>query len=436
MQTHFSLTQLADATVQEADKILRTCVHCGFCTATCPTYLLQGDELDSPRGRIYLMKDMLEHAAERGPTETHVKHIDRCLTCLSCMTTCPSGVHYMHLVDQSRAFIEHHFRRPWGDRAIRAVLGKVMPNPTLFRLSLIAAQPAKLLLPLLRPFAKADLVKRLVALLETARPPAGRTPIDRPGLHSAPAGVLTRKRVALMSGCVQNTLRPDINEATIRLLSRLGVEVMVPPAGCCGALNHHLGQEEAALAKVRANVAAWEKLLDQGCEAILITASGCGTTVKDYGHMLKDDPAWAGRAARVAAAAKDVSEVLETLSFPAPDTPQALRIAYHSACSMQHGQRLKTGPKALLEGAGFTVMDVPEGHICCGSAGTYSLLQPDLSQQLKARKLGNIALTQPQAVATGNIGCLTQLQAGLPVPIIHTVELLDWAYGGPKPAGL
>ncbi len=436
MQTHFSLTQLAETAVQDADKILRTCVHCGFCTATCPTYLLLGDELDSPRGRIYLMKDMLEHADERGPTDAHVTHIDRCLTCLSCMTTCPSGVDYMHLVDQSRAHIEHHYRRPWADRLVRGILGKVMPNPLLFRLSLIAAQPARLAVPLLRPFTGNGLIKRLVALLDTARPPAARTAIDRPGLHQTAPGVLALKRVALMSGCVQNSLRPDINEATVRLLTRLGVEVMVPPAACCGALNHHLGQEEVALARVKTNVAAWEKLLNEGCEAILITASGCGTTVKDYGHMLKDDPTWAARAARVSSAAKDVSEILERLAFPAPHLPEPMRLAYHSACSMQHGQRLKTGPKALLEQAGFSVMDVPEGHICCGSAGTYSLLQPDLSQQLRDRKLGNIALTNPQAVATGNIGCLTQLQAGLPVPIVHTVELLDWAYGGPKPAGI
>ncbi len=436
MQTHFSLTQLAETAVQDADKILRTCVHCGFCTATCPTYLLLGDELDSPRGRIYLMKDMLENAETRAPTDTHVTHIDRCLTCLSCMTTCPSGVDYMHLVDQSRAHIEHHYRRPWADRIVRGILGKIMPNPLLFRLSLIAAQPARLALPLLRPFTGNRLIQRLVALLDTARPPAARTAIDRPGLHRTAPGVIALKRVALMSGCVQNSLRPDINEATVRLLTRLGVDVLVPPAACCGALNHHLGQEAAALARVKANVAAWEKLLDAGCEAILITASGCGTTVKDYGSMLKDDPAWAARAARVAAAAKDVSEILERLAFPAETQAEPLRLAYHSACSMQHGQRLKTGPKALLEQAGFTVMDVPEGHICCGSAGTYSLLQPDLSQQLRDRKLGNIALTHPQAVATGNIGCLTQLQAGLPVPIVHTVELLDWAYGGPRPAGL
>ncbi len=436
MQTHFSLTQLAETAVQDADKILRTCVHCGFCTATCPTYLLLGDELDSPRGRIYLMKDMLENAETRAPTDTHVTHIDRCLTCLSCMTTCPSGVDYMHLVDQSRAHIEHHYRRPLADRIVRGILGKIMPNPLLFRLSLIAAQPARLAVPLLRPFAANALIQRLIALLDTARPPAARTAIDRPGLHRTAPGVIALKRVALMSGCVQNSLRPDINEATVRLLTRLGVEMLVPPAACCGALNHHLGQEAAALARVKANVAAWEKLLDAGCEAILITASGCGTTVKDYGHMLKDNPAWAARAARVSGAAKDVSEILERLAFPAETQAEPLRLAYHSACSMQHGQRLKAGPKALLEQAGFTVMDVPEGHICCGSAGTYSLLQPDLSQQLRDRKLGNIALTHPQAVATGNIGCLTQLQAGLPVPIVHTVELLDWAYGGPRPAGL
>jgi len=425
MQTRFTEAQRADPRIQDSEKILRTCVHCGFCTATCPTYVLLGDELDSPRGRIYLIKGMLERG--EAATPTLVKHVDRCLSCLSCMTTCPSGVHYMHLVDDARARIEATYLRPWPDRAIRALLAAVLPRPLLFRLALAGATLA-------RPFA-ALLPGRLRTLLAMA--PAslpGPSPVDRPQVF--PAEGERRFRVALLSGCAQQVVAPQINEATIRLLTRLGCEVVVAPgAGCCGALTHHMGKEAPALAAAKANIAAWTRELDgEGLDAVVINASGCGTTVKDYGHMLKHEPDWAARAARIGALALDVSEFLSRLELPVLSAPEPLTVAYHAACSLQHGQKVTREPKALLSGAGYAVREVPEGHLCCGSAGTYNLLQPEIAARLRARKLANIASTAPDVIATGNVGCLMQLQGE--IPVVHTVELLDWASGGPRPAGL
>ncbi len=431
MQTNFSIAQLADSHMAVSEKILRTCVHCGFCTATCPTYLLLGDELDSPRGRIYLIKDMLENS--RPASAEVVKHVDRCLSCLSCMTTCPSGVHYMHLVDHARAHIEQTYQRPLADRLVRHVLAFVLPYPARFRLALLGALIAK-------PFAGflgllPGIGPRLAAMVRIA--PA-HVPSPLP-IETLTLGQPQRGRVALLEGCAQPVLKPSINAATRRLLARLGVEVVAAPGeGCCGALVHHLGREEEGLAFARANVDAWmAKISNGGLDAIVITASGCGTTIKDYGFMLRDDPAYAQKAATVSALAKDITEYLATLSMPAGSPGgQKMVVAYHSACSMQHGQKITDIPKTLLKQAGFIVKDVPEGHICCGSAGTYNILQPEIAGQLKARKVKNIERAKPDIIATGNIGCITQIGSGTQLPVIHTVELLDWASGGPRPDGL
>ena len=428
MRTEFTLAQLADPDIAASDKILRACVHCGFCTATCPTYVLLGDELDSPRGRIYLIKNMLEGSEPVG-VET-VKHIDRCLSCLGCMTTCPSGVHYMHLVDHGRRHIEQHYRRPWTERLLRRTLGRVLTQPRLMRAALQAARFAK-------PFA-ALLPQRLRPMIELA-PNAIPAPsrVDRPQIFSAEGE--RRMRVALLPGCAQQVLAPEINEATIRLLTRLGAEVVVAPgSGCCGALLHHLGDEEPAFALARANIDAWDKLHREagGLDAIAANASGCGTMLKDYGFLLRTDLAYADTAARIAALARDISEVVSELGMRRSGNIPRLRVAYHSACSLQHGQKIDREPRALLAAAGFDIVDVPEGHLCCGSAGTYNLLQPELAAALRDRKLANIALTQADVVAAGNIGCMTQMAGDSPMPVVHTVELLDWASGGPIPRAL
>ena len=427
MKTEFSLAQLADPDIAEADKILRACVHCGFCTATCPTYVLRGDELDSPRGRIYLIKDMLEGG--RAASEKVVKHVDRCLSCLSCMTTCPSGVHYMHLVDHARAHIEKSYRRPLRERLLRALLANILPYPRRMRAALLGAILAR---PLKGFFAGP-----LRALFDLApRALASPSPVDRPQTFAAQGE--RRMRVALLSGCAQQAILPAINEATVRLLTRHGCEVVVARGTrCCGALTHHMGKEAAALADVRANIAAWSReIAAGGLDAIVINASGCGTMVKDYGFLLRNDAEWAKPAARVAALAKDVTEVLAALGLRTPIQGDGRSVAYHSACSMQHGQRLGAAPRALLAAAGFTLREIGEGHHCCGSAGTYNIFQPDFAAALLARKAAAIAETGAALVATGNVGCIAQLRGAVPVPVVHTVELLDWATGGPPPAAL
>jgi len=431
MQTNFTAEQLADPHVAESEKILRKCVHCGFCTATCPTYVTLGDELDSPRGRIYLIKDMLENG--RPADAQVVKHIDRCLSCLSCVSTCPSGVDYMHLIDHARAHIEETYQRPVMNRLTRNLLAAVLPYSGRFRLALNLAR-------LGRPLA--GLLKRVPALrpfgamldLAPANIPA-RSDYAKPGAHAAETE--KRGRVAILTGCAQPVLDPAINAATIRLLTRIGVEVVVPRGEtCCGSLVHHMGREAQALDSARHNVDVWTRELEEGgLDAIIITASGCGTTIKDYGHMLRLDPAYAEKAARISSLTKDVTEYLATLDLPA-HVPKGLTVTYHSACSMQHGQKITMIPKLLLKAAGFTVRDPAEGHLCCGSAGTYNIMQPEISAQLKARKVKNIEATKPDIIATGNIGCITQIASGTNVPILHTVELLDWAYGGARPEKL
>ncbi|MCD1643852.1 glycolate oxidase subunit GlcF [Aurantimonas coralicida] len=432
MQTTFSPAQLADPETAHSEQIIRKCVHCGFCTATCPTYVTLGNELDSPRGRIYLIKEMLEN--DRPADEKTVTHIDRCLSCLACMTTCPSGVNYMHLVDHARAHIERTYERPLADRMIRRILAMTLPYPERFRASLVMARIG-------RPFAGLfDAIKPLKPLAAMLKLAPGVVPaksqVNAPGVR--PAEGPRKKRVALLRGCAQSVLDPKINEATVRLLNRLGVEVVVPEGeGCCGALVHHMGQEEPALDFARRNIDVWSRTAEaDGLDAIIITASGCGTTIKDYGHMLRLDPAYAEKAARVSALAKDVTEFLSELELPLPVNATDLVVAYHSACSMQHGQKITKAPKVLLAQAGFTVRDVPEGHICCGSAGTYNILQPEIAATLRDRKVKNIESIAPQAIATGNIGCMTQIGSGTGIPILHTIELLDWAFGGEKPASL
>jgi glycolate oxidase iron-sulfur subunit len=425
MQTHFSLAQLADPHIAEANNILRACVHCGFCTATCPTYVLLGDELDSPRGRIYLIKDMLEHG--RPLTAGVVKHIDRCLSCLSCMTTCPSGVHYMHLVDHARAHVERSYRRPLTERLLRGLLARVLPNPALFRPALLLGSLAKPLAPLFRAAG----LKPVAAMLDLSRLPSRPAPGGR---RVFPAQGPRRGRVAMLSGCANDVLEPAINAATWRVLTRHGIEVVVAEGeGCCGSLVHHMGREDEALRRARANVDAWMAEIEgEGLDAIVINASGCGTTVKDYGFMLRTDSHYAGRAARVSGLARDVCEYLAALDLPAPRSKN-LRVAYHAACSLQHGQRIVRQPKELLSKMGFVVKDVPEGHLCCGSAGTYNIMQADIALRLRDRKIACIEQLAPDVIAAGNIGCMTQIAAGTDIPVVHPVELLDWATGGPKP---
>jgi len=428
MQTSFTLAQLADPHVSESEKILRACVHCGFCTATCPTYVLDGNELDSPRGRIYLIKEMLEN--DRPATEEVTRHVDRCLSCLACMTTCPSGVHYMHLVDHARVHIESTYRRPLAERLLRAVLAMVMPFPQRFWLALHGALIAKPLAPL----AEAVGLRRIAAMLRLSPWRRPHRPLA-PQIFPAAAGAEKGRRVALLTGCVNDILAPEINAAAIRVLTRHGVEVVLARgAGCCGSLVHHMGREGEALAQARANIDAWSAA--GRLDAIVITASGCGTTVKDYGFMLRTDSAYAERAARISKLAQDISEYLASLSLAGKPQERALVFAYHAACSLQHGQRITRQPKDVLAKLGFAVKDVPDGHLCCGSAGTYNILQPDIARRLRERKVGTIERLRPDVIAAGNLGCITQIAAGTDIPAVHTVELIDWATGGPCPSAL
>ena len=425
MQTNFTPEQLESPAIQRANEVLRTCVHCGFCTATCPTYQVLGDELDSPRGRIYLIKDMLEKG--RPADAKTVQHIDRCLSCLACMTTCPSGVHYMHLVDHAREYIEQTYKRPLFDRVLRWTLAKILPYPTRFRIALLGAKIG-------RPFAFLMPDARLKAMLAMAPkviPPVSRN--DDPQVFRAQGP--RRMRVALMTGCAQRALNTDINDATIRLLTRLGCDVVIAEGqGCCGALTHHMGKTAESHATAARNIHAWgREMAGEGLDAIVINTSGCGTTVKDYGHMFRDG-ALAAEAQAVAGIAMDVSEVLMKLDLP--QATMGHRVAYHAACSLQHGQQIKSFPKDLLKRAGFTVVEPADSHLCCGSAGTYNLMQPEISGQLKARKVETLEATRPDIIAAGNIGCMMQIGSGTDIPIVHTVELLDWATGGPRPAAL
>lgn len=422
MQTFFTESQLQDPKLAEANAILRSCVHCGLCTATCPSYLVLGDELDSPRGRIYQIKDMLEQG--RAADARTALHIDRCLSCLSCTTTCPSGVDYMHLIDQARVHVEQTYKRPLMDRLLRGILARIIPYPTRFRLALFAARLAK---PLAR-FMPDARVRAMMDLAPDRLPPVSRNDDPQTFASVGPR----RARVALMTGCAQKALNTNINDATIRLLTRLGVEVVVPKGlGCCGALTQHMGRESEARSfaakMIRAILAEDQPKFD----AIIINTSGCGTTIKDYGHLFAEDPL-APQARQVAALARDVTEFLVTIGLPQGQGPGG-RVAYHSACSLQHGQRVKSAPKDLLKQVGFTVVEPMDSHICCGSAGTYNLLQPEISASLRTRKVTSLEAKSPDIIAAGNIGCMTQIGMGTIIPVVHTIELLDWATGGPMP---
>jgi glycolate oxidase iron-sulfur subunit len=427
MQTRFTAEQLGDPAIADCERNLRACVHCGFCLSTCPTYTLLGDELDSPRGRIYLIKDMLEH--DRPASPEVALHVDRCLSCLACQTTCPSGVNYQHLIDHARTHVENTYRRPFVDRMLRSLLAWLLPYPGRFRLALTLARFA-------RPF-RGMVTGRLGAMLALApaRLPRGDADASR---EVYPAIGTRRARVALLTGCAQRVIAPAINAATIRLLNRHGVEVVVPrSAGCCGAIVHHIGKATQARDLATQTIQAWvDEAEARGLDAIVVNTSGCGTEIKDYGYIFRDDPVWAEPARFVSDLARDISEFIAEIGLGPVTAKTGLTVAYHAACSLQHGQKVTAQPKALLAAAGFTVHDVPEGHLCCGSAGTYNLLQPEIAGQLRARKLANIARVGPDIVATGNIGCITQLAAGAGVPVLHTVELLDWATGGPPPEAL
>ncbi|MBX9842882.1 MAG: glycolate oxidase subunit GlcF [Xanthobacteraceae bacterium] len=420
MQTAFTQDQLAQPEIAEADGILKTCVHYGFCTATCPTYVLFRDENDSPRGRIDLIRAMLEKGGAPDPKTVH--HLDRCLSCYACMTTCAVKVDYAHLIDIARAHIERTFRRPLADRLLRRLLAQVLPYPRRFLAALRMARAA-------RPLARL-MPGRLRNLVEMARARSAGPELLAPGVYAAEGE--RRMRVALLAGCAQQSLDRNINAATIAVLRRHGCDVVVAQgAGCCGALPLHMGYSAQAKRLASANVEAWSRLLDGGVDAVVVNASGCGTTVKDYGHLLGSDAS-----KRIAALTCDVTEILTTLGLRATGQVRPYRVAYHDACSLQHGQRVVDQPRQLLKTAGFEVLDVPERHFCCGSAGTYNLLQPGIAGALGQRKAAHIDSVDPDIVAAGNLGCMVQIGRHSATPIVHTVELIDWATGGPMPEAL
>jgi len=429
MQTNFTKKQLQDSNISSSDGILRKCVHCGFCNATCPTYQIVGDELDGPRGRIYLIKDMLEN--DKPANEKIAKHIDRCLSCYACMTTCPSGVNYMHLVDHARNHIEKTFVRPFFDRFIRNLLSKILPSPTLFRM---AGYSARLFYPFRFLFPKK--IKNMMKYMPNSFPVSRQ---ENKEIYS-PVGK-TYARVALLTGCVQRVISPQINDATIDILNRHGVEVIVPKkVDCCGSLNHHLGKEELAHKSFINNINSWFKWYEEkNLDAILVTTSGCGTTLKDYGYIFRDHPdkELRRKAKMVSSLAKDVTEYLgKNIKLNYVKKDKKFTIAYHSACSMQHGQKIHSQPMDLLKKTGNEIVEIPDGHLCCGSAGTYNLLQDEMAAELLKRKVSNIDKVKPDFISTGNIGCMTQISSGTKIPIVHTIEILNWYTGGEKPIAI
>jgi len=429
MQTNFTKKQLQDSNISSSDGILRKCVHCGFCNATCPTYQIVGDELDGPRGRIYLIKDMLEN--DKPANEKIAKHIDRCLSCYACMTTCPSGVNYMHLVDHARNHIEKTFVRPFFDRFIRNLLSKILPSPTLFRM---AGYSARLFYPFRFLFPKK--IKNMMKYMPNSFPVSRQ---ENKEIYS-PVGK-TYARVALLTGCVQRVISPQINDATIDILNRHGVEVIVPKkVDCCGSLNHHLGKEELAHKSFINNINSWFKWYEEkNLDAILVTTSGCGTTLKDYGYIFRDHPdkELRRKAKMVSSLAKDVTEYLgKNIKLNYVKKDKKFTIAYHSACSMQHGQKIHSQPMDLLKKTGNEIVEIPDGHLCCGSAGTYNLLQDEMATELLKRKVSNIDKVKPDFISTGNIGCMTQISSGTKIPIVHTIEILNWYTGGEKPTAI
>lgn len=405
MQTRLSPDFRDTPAGREADGILRKCVHCGFCTATCPTYQLLGDELDGPRGRIYLIKQMLEGTA---PSHSTQLHLDRCLTCRACETTCPSGVRYARLLDIGRHHVEQVVPRTLRERLLRRALMAVVPHRRRFAALLALGRGVRPLLP-------AGLRRSVPATRDAASWPAPRHP----------------RRMLVLTGCVQPAVAPDINAAAARVLDRLGVSLLEVADGCCGALAHHLGAEDAARARMKHNIDAWWPQIEKGVEALVVTASGCGAMVRDYGELLRDDPAYAPKAARVSELFRDVSQaVAQELARPGAvldlgsGSSHERRVAFHSPCTLQHGLKLRGVIEPLLERAGYSLTAVADGHLCCGSAGTYSILQPALSRQLKANKLAALQAGAPDVIATANIGCLMHLAGGTDRPVRHWIELL------------
>ena len=430
MQTNFSEDQLKNKDNKSTEKIIRKCVHCGMCNATCPTFNLLGDELDGPRGRIYLIKDMIEK--KKTPTKKVVSHIDKCLSCYSCMTTCPSGVNYMHLIDHGRNYVEKKYKRPFFEKMFRDLLSKTLPKPKIFKYLIFFAKLGQLF--------KFLLPKKLKSMVEVAPKKIHRKTLKFQKVYKAERKRPTA-RVALLIGCVQRVISPQINESTIRVLIRHGVEVItMPEVECCGSLNHHLGKEDLAKETFKKNINFWyDEYLKNGLDAIISNTSGCGTTLKDYGFVFREDKEFKKKAKKISELTKDITEFLDQnlkLSFKKEKVSKKYNIAYHSACSMQHGQKVHKQPIDLLEKTGNKILNIPDGHICCGSAGTYNILQSDIAQRLLKQKVENINKIKPDFISTGNVGCIMQIANGTNIPILHTVEIIDWYTGGPKPKSL
>jgi len=424
MQTNFSENQLKNKDNKSTEKIFKKCVHCGMCNATCPTYGILGDELDGPRGRIYLIQDMLEN--EKKPTKNVVKHIDRCLSCYSCMTTCPAEVNYMHVIDHGRKYIEQNYERPFFDRLLRNFLSAVLLNTKYFRI-------ASLFVKIGKPFSF-FYPKKIRDMMEIMPKSFPKKKLKNKEFY--PSNGKKVSKVVLLTGCVQKEISPQINEATIRLLNRHGVDVVVPKEiRCCGSLNHHFGKNEEAKKDFVNNINIWfDEHLKGNLDAILSNTSGCGTTIKDYGFIFRNDKELKKKATKIAELTKDVSEYLsENLKLKIKIKSKKYRIAYHSACSMQHGQKVHNQPMELLSKTKNEIVEIPGGHLCCGSAGVYNILQGKIAKKLLKDKVKNIESLNPQIISTGNIGCITQISNGTIIPILHTVELLDWYTGGPKP---
>ena len=425
MYTNFTSEQLSHPDMDDVNDALTRCLQCGYCAEICPTYQLTGDENENSRGRVKLIKEMLEKGSR--PDKKTVRHIDRCMSCLACMSTCPSFVNYMRLVDHAREYIEDNYQRPLLDRLQRWTLAKVLPNPDLFRL---AINGARLVKPL--AFTMPGNFRNMMDFIPDKLPPP--SPNDSPQVF--PAIGERKQRVALMTGCAQKALNTDINDATIRILRRHGCEVVVAEgAACCGALTYHMGKAKDSRVAAAGNIQAWMKEVNgAGLDAIVINTSGCGTVIKEYGHMFRND-ALAEDAVKISSLAKDISELLSKIELGNKLKPD-MRVAYHATCSLQYGQRVRFAPKKLLKKAGFTVIESRDAHTCCGSAGTYNLLQPEVSLQLKERKVKALEQGRPDAIAAGNIGCMIQIGSGTELPVVHTVELLDWVTGGPVPRAL
>ena len=425
MRTNFTAEQLVDPSLREAARIIGTCDHYGFCTNTCPTYVLTRDENESPRGRIELIRAMLEKGGT--PDAATVRHLDSCLSCLSCMTTCAVKVDYMHLIDHARVHIQRHFRRPLLEQMLRALLAFTLARPRLFA-ALLKARGLARALSWAMPSVLRNMLDMIPQKLAPSRPLAAGTHLSKAGTH----------RVALLAGCVQQVLNANVNAATLRLLQRHGCDVVISEgAGCCGSLALHMGRADEARRLAAANVRAWCRDIDAaGIEAIVVNASGCGTTVKDLGHLLADDPALAENAREVARLARDISEFARTLPLVRPGGNFGFGVAYHDPCSIRHGQKIIEPPREILRELGFQVLEVPEAHFCCGSAGTYNLLHPDTATTLGRRKAQHIESVAPDIIATGNIGCMVQIGRFTRVPVLHWVELADWATGGAMPPAL